>query len=67
MEDGGGLLVLKNLPQPLLVKEGGRERHYLSGNGTSALLDTLLVCADIPAGEDYRTGQPERRAARGQH
>ncbi len=24
----------KNLPQPLLVKEGRKKRYYLSGNGT---------------------------------
>ncbi len=27
----------KNLPQPLLVKEGSKKHHYLSGNGTIAL------------------------------
>ncbi len=24
----------KNLPQPLLVKEGKKKHHYLSGNGS---------------------------------
>ncbi len=27
----------KNLPQPLLVKEGRKKRHYLSGSGSSRL------------------------------
>ena len=27
----------KNLPQPLLGKEGRKKRHYLSGSGTSSV------------------------------
>ncbi len=28
----------KNLPQPLLDEEGRKKRHYLSGSGTSRML-----------------------------
>ncbi len=33
----------KNLPQPLLVKEARKKRHYLSGNGTRCPQTKQLV------------------------
>ncbi len=32
----------KNLPQPLLVKEGRRKHHYPSGDGTSTAIDRMF-------------------------